>query len=421
MRFIPQLPVALMLAGMAQLSIAQTRSETAVLKGGAEWRADVPRNWNGTLLLYSRGYSPVAGKAESAPRQMAQQLLDAGYALAGSNYGAGGWSLAEAIPAQTATLAAFAAKYGKPKRTIAWGSSMGGLVTTALAEKRGAGIDGALAMCASIGGAVGMMNMALDGAYAFKTLVAPDSAIRLVGIDDDRTNAQRVVAALDAAMKTPEGRARVALAGVLAGIPGWTSRDHAEPAANDFNAQADEIGRAFAMGVFLPRTDQEARAGGIFSWNSGIDYRAQLEKSGRRPLVEALYHSAGLDLEADLSRLNSGTRVTASSQATDYMLANYTPNARPLVPIIAVQMIGDGATSPALQRGYMEAAPANMAHGLYVRGAGHCTFDAATTIAALGMLERRITKRGWSQAPAPFISYVPQPMMRPCVRGKICK
>lgn len=421
MRFARHLPTLLMMAGLAQSAIAQIRGDTALLKSGAEWRADVPENWNGTLLLYSRGYSPVAGKAESAPRQMAQQLLDAGYALAGSNYGAGGWSLAEAIPAQQATIAAFTAKYGKPKRIIAWGSSMGGLVTTALAEKRGTGIDGALAMCASIGGAVGMMNMALDGAYAFKTLVAPDSDIRLVGIDDDRVNAQRVATALETAMKTPEGRARIALAGVIAGIPGWTSRDRPEPAASDFTGQAEEIGRAFAMGVFLPRTDQEARAGGTFSWNSGIDYRAQLEKSGRRPFIEALYRAAGLDLEADLSRLNSGTRIAASPRATAYMLANYTPNARPLVPIVAVQMIGDGATSPALQRGYMEAAPAKMARGLYLRGAGHCTFDAATTITALGILEQRLTKGAWSNTPPPFINYVPQPMMRPCVRGKICK
>lgn len=421
MRYRGYLSAALVAGAMAQIATGQTKSETATLAGGAEWRADVPEHWNGTLLLYSRGYAPGAGKAESAPRQMTQQLLDAGYALVGSNYGAGGWSLAEAVPAQQATLAAFTAKYGKPKRVIAWGSSMGGLVTTALAEKKGAGIDGALAMCASIGGAVGMMNMALDGAYAFKTLVAPDSGIRLADIDDDRLNGQRVGSALDAAMKSPQGRARVALAGVLAGIPGWTSRDRPEPAADDYASQTDEIGRAFAMGVFLPRTDQEKRAGGIFSWNSGIDYRAQLAKSGRRAFVEAMYRAAGLDLDVDLARLNGGTRVKAVPAATRYMLNHYTPNARPLVPIVAVQMIGDGATSPALQRGYMDAAAPRMARSLYVRGSGHCTFDAATTLAALGVVEQRLSKGVWRQPPSPFISYLPQPMMRPCIRGKICK
>lgn len=413
--------VLILLATSSAVATAQSDGETAQLPSGAEWRADMPAKWNGTLLLYSRGYAPVPGKAESAPRQMTRALLDAGYALVGSNYGAGGWSLAEAVPAQRATIAAFAARYGQPKRVIAWGSSMGGLVSTALAEQQGAGIDGALAMCSSIGGAVGMMNMALDGAYAFKTLIAPDSDLRLVGIDDDRLNAQRATAALNVAMQTPEGRARVALAGVLAGIPGWISRDRPEPESADFAAQVEEIGRAFVMGVFLPRTDQEQRAGGVFSWNEGVDYTRQFDFSGRRAMVEALYKAAGLDLESDLARLNSGARIAAKPKAVRYMLDHYTPNAQPLVPIAAVQMVGDGATSPALQRGYMDAAPAAMARGYYVRGAGHCTFDNATTLASLALLETRMSSGRWPALAEPFIPFAPQPMMRACVREKSCK
>ena len=52
---------------------------------------------------------------------------------------------------------------------------MGGLVTTALAEGRGTPIHGGIAFCPSIGGALGMMNMALDGAFAFRTLAAPEA------------------------------------------------------------------------------------------------------------------------------------------------------------------------------------------------------------------------------------------------------
>ncbi|MCP3729602.1 alpha/beta hydrolase [Sphingomonas sp. MG17] len=389
------------------------------LPGGAKWVAEVPANWNGTLLLWSRGYSPNVGSPDSAPKPHRQALLDAGYAIAGSDYGAGGWALADAVPAQRATIAAFAMKYGKPKRVIAWGNSMGGLVSTALAEQRGAGIDGALAMCASIGGAVGMMNMALDGAYAFRTLVAPDKGIRLVGIDDDRVNGKRVGDALAEAVKTPEGRARVALAGVLAGIPGWTSRDKPQPAASDFRAQADEIARSFVMGVYLPRTDQEARAGGAFSWNNGIDYRVQLAKSGRRGFVETLYREAGLKLDGDLARLNAGQRITADPRAVAYMMANYTPNARPLVPLLAVQTIGDGMTPPALQRGYAEAARGDV-RSLYVRGAGHCAFDTGQVMASIRYLDQRLSRGKWNPAPAQFVPHVPAPMLRPCVRGGKC-
>ena len=56
------------------------------------------------------------------------------------------------------------------------------------------------------------------------------------------------------------------------------------------------------MGVFVPRVDQERRAGGIYSWNTGVDYRAQLQRSGRLAFVRHFYALAGLDLERDLAR-----------------------------------------------------------------------------------------------------------------------
>ncbi|MFL9841696.1 alpha/beta hydrolase [Sphingomonas sp. ST-64] len=390
------------------------------LPGGARWDAQVPENWNGTLLLYSRGYSPVPGEPDAAPKQHRAALLAAGYAIAGSNYGSGGWALEQAVPAQRATIAAFAAKHGKPKRVIAWGSSMGGLVSTALAEAKGSGIDGAAPMCASIGGALGMMNMALDGAYAFRTLIAPDAGIRVTGIDDDRVNGKRVADALAEAAKTPQGRARIALAGVLAGIPNWTSRDKPQPAATDYAAQGEEIARSFVMGVYLPRTDQEQRAGGPFSWNTGIDYRAQLDRSGRRAMVAALYRDAGLALDTDLATLNAGKRIAADPKAVAYMRAHYTPNARPLVPLVAVQTIGDGLTPPALQRGYAEAARGDV-KSLYVDGAGHCSFDTATVLATIRYLDTRIATGKWPQTPAAFVPHTPAPMLRPCWRGGKCK
>lgn len=412
------------LVAATPLSGAKQAGPTALagtLASGAKWRAEVPEHWNGTLLLWSRGYSRDSGEPELAPGQSRAVLLAQGYALAASNYGAGGWALEQAVPAQDATLKAFAAAHRKPVRVIAWGYSMGGLVSTALAEQRPAAVDGALSMCSSMGGAVGMMNMALDGAYAFRTLVAPDAGIQLVDITDDMANGGRVRSALTAALVTPEGRARVALAGVLGSIPGWTSPDRAEPGASDAEAQLDEIGRSFAMGIFLPRTDQEKRAGGAFSWNTGVDYRAQLARSGRRAFVEAMYRKAGLNLEADLAQLNGGVRVAAKPQAVDYMMRHYTPNARPSVPLVAVQMVGDGLTSPSLQRGYADAARSRDVRSLFVRGAGHCTFKADVVVASVRYLDQRLQTGRWQNAPAPFVSYTPPPMLRPCVRGGRCK
>ena len=413
------LPLALLLPDVAQAGIAGSSSGTT--EAGALWAAEVPENWNGTLLLWSRGYSPRKGEPELAPPAWKADLLAQGYALAASNYGAEGWALAEAVPAQRATVAAFAARFGSPRRVIGWGQSMGGLVSTALAETGNTAISGAIAMCPSIGGALGMMNMGLDGGFAFKTLLAPASGIELVRTSDDLANAKKVQIAIAEAMRSPEGRARMALAGVLGGVPGWTRRDRPQPAVGDYEAQVDEVAASFAIGVFMPRNDQENRAGGVFSWNTGIDYKAQLAKSGRRPFVEALYRKAGLDLGADLATLNAAPRIVAKPSAVAYMRANYTPNARPTVPILSVQAVGDGATSPSLQRGYIDVASPKMAHGLWLNVAGHCGMGKEVAFMALHYLENRLDSGNWGKDPVGTIPHRPAPMLRPCFRGGQCK
>jgi pimeloyl-ACP methyl ester carboxylesterase len=406
--------------------VASERQADGQLPDKARWRATVPANWNGTLLLWSHGYGGGAlpASADDAPAAHRAALLAAGYALAGSTYAEPGWAIKSAVPDQLDTVAAFTRQFGKPKRVIAWGMSMGALVTTAIVERAPARVDGGLALCGSIGGAVGMMNMALDGAYAFRTLVAPDAGIRLVRTGDDRENGARVNAALATAQGTAQGRARVALAAVLGGLPGWTSAEGPQPADEDYAAQEAEMAKTFTMGVFLPRGDQERRSGGSFSWNSGVDYRAQVQRSGRRAMVRALYAAAGLELDADLARLNAGTRITADPAAVRYMTDYYTPNGRPAVPLLAVQMIGDGLTSPSLQRAYGEAAAAAgrgaLVRTLWVRGAGHCTFDTPTVLASLALLNVRLDKRRWPAPPATFVAYTPPPMLRPCVRGTRC-
>jgi pimeloyl-ACP methyl ester carboxylesterase len=391
------------------------------LASGAKWRAEVPPNWNRRVLLWSHGYSPRIDPPTTAPPEYRDALLAKGYALLASDYGAAGWSLEQAVPAQRDVVGAFEREAGRPRRVLAWGASMGGLVTTALVEQPRPRVQGGVALCPSIGGAVGMMNMGLDGAFAFRTLVAPDAGLELADIRDDMANSRRAQAALDKAMTQPAGRARVALAGVLAGLPGWTRPDAPQPAASDHDAQVKEMAAAFVMGVILPRVDQERRAGGAFSWNDGVDYAEQLRLSGRRPFVEALYRQAGLDLDADLRTLAAPPRIKAAPKAVAYMMANYTPTARPGVPIVSVQAIGDGLTSPSLQRAYVEAAPPNMARGLWVEGAGHCRLPAPQVLSALELLEQRLDRGRWTPAPAGFTSAQPAPMLRPCLRGGVCR
>lgn len=415
--------LALALSGCAHdravsAAAGSVANEALATGSPVHWSAEVPTNWNGTLLLFSRGYSRNAEGPVAAPEEYRAALLDEGYAVAASDYGTGGWALEQAVPAQRATIDAFAGRFGKPARVIGLGHSMGGLVTTALAEQASPAIDAGLAVCSSIGGSLGMMNMALDGAFVFRTLIAPDAGIALVGTGDDMANASKVKAALDAAMQTPQGRARVALAAIVAGLPDWSDPDAPPPQGADQIVQ--QLAGNVVRGIFLPRADQEARAGGAFSWNEGIDYDALLTGTGRRDTVEALYGKAGLSLADDLAVLAKTPRIRANPQAVEYMRAHYTPFARPTVPLLALQAEGDGLTSPSLQRAYAEAAPADMMQSVFVHRAGHCRMSGAEILAGLKMLEGRMKSGRWPARSAPFTDFTPAPMARSCFRGQAC-
>lgn len=417
------------LAGGA-VAWAETDHVEGRLADGAPYALDRPANWNGTVLLWSHGYSfrSAPGGPVTAPPGTRDILLAQGYALAASDYAKPGWALEVAPDDQLATLEAFAAKFGKPKRVIGWGASMGGLVTVALAERPHTPIDGALPVCGSVGGAVGMMNMALDGAFAFTTLAAPDAGLRLLDTSDDMENGKQAAAAVSAAQASPEGRARLAFASVLAGLPGWTDPNAPQPAATDYAAQETEAAKSFVMGVFLPRAGMEQQAGGVFSWNGGVDYARQLDLSGRRAFVAALYAQAGLDLQADLDRLAKAPRLAAAPGAVAYMKRNYTPGGTLQIPMVTLHTTGDGLTSPTLERAYADlaksAGKADLLRQLFIAKAGHCTFSTPDYLAALHLLEKRLDKGSWGPS-APdeaglFADYQPTSFMRPCNGRATC-
>lgn len=425
-------------AGLLHAAPHVTGTIEGKLSDGALWEARVPPQWNGTVLLFSHGYSPRLRSPELAPPGVEGWLLRHGYALLASSYSKPGWALAEAVPDQLAALDAFSARVGKPKRTIAWGASMGGLVTVDLAETHPQRFAAALPECGSLAGSIGMMNEALDGAFAFKTLLAPHSAIRLVDTGDDQSNTARVDAVLKSAMQTPHGRARIALAAALAQIPPWTVRDSKEPAPGDPGAQLSQIAAAFAMGVFLPRADQETRAGGVFSSNARVDYRRQLALSGQRAWVEHWYREAGLDLDRDLATLDAAQRISASPGAVAYMRAHYVPSGELRIPMLSMHTLGDGMTVPTQQQSYDTVVRA-AGHGdnlaiAWVRRAGHCNFTPAEQIAALETLTDRLDDGAWHASArqlnrrarrsglgeSAFVEHRSAPFLRPCTQQELC-
>ena len=118
-----------------------------------------------------------------------QYLLGQGFALAGSSYKSTGWAVKDALVDQIALLDHFTATYGRPERTIAWGHSLGGMVTAGLVQRHPDRFAGALPMCGVLAGGVGVWNTALDAEFVFKTLLAPPtSTLQLVNIDNPQAN-----------------------------------------------------------------------------------------------------------------------------------------------------------------------------------------------------------------------------------------
>ena len=134
----------------------------------AHYKIEVPSNWNGTLVLYSHGYSfgPSAA-TDVGDAATGSWLLDHGYALAGSSYATNGWALEQAFQDQIAVLDVFPTLVGhQPQRTIAWGHSLGGMITAGLVQLFPDRFSAALPMCGVLAGGPGVWNQGLDSAIS---------------------------------------------------------------------------------------------------------------------------------------------------------------------------------------------------------------------------------------------------------------
>jgi pimeloyl-ACP methyl ester carboxylesterase len=125
---------------------------------GAKFRVDVPENWNGELVMYCHGYSPVAVSYDSTPNPIVNGFVAQGFAVAQSGYAAGGWAIAEAVQDTEALRRYVAGKYGKPKRTYVMGHSMGGFLTMLMMESFPTVYDGGLALCGPLAPATFFMG-----------------------------------------------------------------------------------------------------------------------------------------------------------------------------------------------------------------------------------------------------------------------
>jgi pimeloyl-ACP methyl ester carboxylesterase len=316
-------PVCQTAAGVTQCA--------GVTSDGAKYLMLVPANYKGTAMLYSHGYRypvdlpatiPLVGgykvvdAAEPVPGGSAAiygPLLAQGVAVFGSGFAQQGWNADSALKTNVELIGIFNKRFPTTTKVVAWGSSLGGFITQALAEKYPNLISAAVPMCTAAGTVEAELTMAGDFLWIVKTLFDPtikagNYSAGTAGYVEAMTDIGKVftvMGKLQAAVSTgawpdtskaPDAikaipsRSALLLAGLIAGIPtqsahfdGTTGPDGALktsfPLAVSPALAVLENGTNAAVLAILATYDVEIQSGGPIFDNTATDYTSRIAVS----------------------------------------------------------------------------------------------------------------------------------------------
>ncbi len=316
-------------------------TETGILNG-AEYRIDIPRAWNGSLIVWFHGYAEH-GATFHASEHLHPDLetfADRHYAVAQSAYSEGGWAVQQAYP-ETETLRRYFNKtYGNPKETYVAGGSMGGALVMITLELNPKPYLGGLDLC----GAVGPTFVSFDRRFAMRAafdVYFPGIMGPLVPVPPDYEDTAAVRERITNALRaSPE---KATLVRNLMGLH------------TDANVARDISYFTFVV------ADIQRRAGG-----NAFDNR------------NWIYTGTNPSSSATDSELNEGVRrYIADRKARDYLTRHYTPTGRLGRPMLAIHTIYDPVIPPGLLTLYNEMVEsAGLGDRLvqeYVPHDGHCS------------------------------------------------
>ena len=294
----------------------------------------VPANFNGTVYLYSHGYRPnvpvpagipgyggytITNTPEPAPggdRVIIGTLMAKGYAVMGSGFARQGWNADSAIKTNVELIGLFKKQFTKTDKVVAWGNSLGGFITQALAEKYPDLIDAAAPLCMA-SNIEPLMTMAGDALWGIKTFFDPtikggNYSAGAAGYAEAMGDLVKVFTAIGAlqaafaanptapawpatskvpdALKAIPSRSALVLVALMAGVPlqsahfDSTSAPSVLPAASQTSFQLainpafaalENIANAAGLAV-LATHDLELQAGGAVYDNTATDYAARV-------------------------------------------------------------------------------------------------------------------------------------------------
>jgi pimeloyl-ACP methyl ester carboxylesterase len=321
--------------------IAHAKTEFGRLQN-AEFRIDVPDQWNHGLVVYYHGYDTEDhGMSFDRSKPLEPSLAvftAAGYAVIQSGYSRGGWALEQAIPETEALRKYFIEHYGLPGETFVAGHSMGGMLTVMTIEQSpelyAAGLDlcGAVADAPSLFGRGFDLRIVFD--YFFPQLLPDPSKV------------------------PPDYKITEELKKKI------TGRLEAKPQA-----------AASLRGFIGVRNDKDLVFDLLFTtWTlKDVDQR-----SGGNPFDNrnTIYTGTGHD-----NAVNAGVkRYAADPRALTYLERYYTPHGHLARPVLAIHTTYDPLVSPSIPSSYAQltrkAGAGDSFVVQYVEREGHCNFTA---------------------------------------------
>ena len=360
---------------------------------GAPYVMMVPANFNGMVALYSHGYRynidipagiPIVGgyKITNTPEPIpggnptvANYFLSQGIAVMGSGFARQGWNLDSAVSTNVELIETFKKKFTTTTKVVAWGSSLGGIITQTLAEKYPTLVDAVAPMCMADNVAA-ELTMAGDFLWGMKTFFDPtikagDYSAGALGNAEalgDIVKVLTVMGKLQAGVasgawpdtSSPAGKAlekagipsrsAILLLGLMAGLP--TQSAHFDSVSGPEGAlklsfplavspalAVLENGANAAILAILATQDVELQAGGTVFDNSSTDYAARVADSS---VIFNAALSGNTAITAMLGVLAASPRAKATASAKVASLAATTGKIN--VPTIMMTGVADPIT-----------------------------------------------------------------------------
>jgi pimeloyl-ACP methyl ester carboxylesterase len=370
-----------------------------------------PANFNGTVYLYSHGYrnnvplpatlsaatgfpTTVVNSPEPAPGGNAQiigTLLAKGYAVMGSGFARQGWNADSAIKTNVELIGVFKKQYPKTTKVVAWGNSLGGFITQALAEKYPDLISAAAPLCMA-SDLTPLMTMAGDALWGIKTFFDPTikggnysagaagyaeamgdlgkvltvaGAMSAAIAANPTAPAWPATSTVPAALKAIPSRSALVLIGLMSGLPmqsahfDSTSAPAGLPASqalsfqlaiNPALATLENVTNAAAVGVLFAY-DIEQQAGGAVFDNTATDYSARVA-SERFIWSSALTGEAGVN--GLLGYLAAVPRVKGNPAAIAKLATLTSHTGKVEIPTILFTGTADPVTPPGNQQSVID-------------------------------------------------------------------